>query len=92
MWHQLLDKPDSYQESSGDRYVYVYRSQGGERGLDQSPLYYHSPRTAGRGLAAKVTATGRWQDICIGTSIEDDIRYIITAPPLPTTHTGSALS
>ena len=79
MWHQLLDKPDSYLESSiTAMYVYVVA-----RAVNQgwiSPRFISVAQNGWNALASKVTADGQLPDICIGTSIEEDIRYYYTRP------------
>lgn len=79
MWHQLLDKPDSYQESSVTAmYVYTVAKAVNEGWI--SPRFITIAQNGWRALMRKVTADGQIPDICIGTSIEEDIRYYYTRP------------
>jgi len=79
MWHQLLDKPDSYQESSVTAmFTYTVAKAVNEGWINRR--YISIAQNGWQGLAAKVTPDGQVQDICIGTSIEDDIRYYYTRP------------
>ena len=79
MWHQLLDKPDSYLESSVTA-MFVYTVAHAVNKGWISPLYLTIALDGWRGLAKEVTPDGQLQDICIGTSIEEDIHYYYTRP------------
>ncbi|HEY4147379.1 MAG TPA: glycoside hydrolase family 88 protein [Chitinophagaceae bacterium] len=79
MWHQLLDKPDSYAESSVTAmFTYAVAKAVNEGWINRR--YISIAQNGWQGLAAKVTDDGQVQDICIGTSIEEDIRYYYTRP------------
>lgn len=79
MWHQLLDKQNSYEESSVTA-MYVYTVA---RAVNQgwiSPRYLSIAQLGWNALAKKVTQDGRVPDICIGTSVEEDILYYYNRP------------
>ncbi|MDB5192669.1 MAG: glycoside hydrolase family 88 protein [Segetibacter sp.] len=79
MWHQVLDKPNSYEESSVTA-MYVYTVA---RAVNQgwiSPRYLTIAQIGWNALAKKVTPDGQVPDICIGTSIEEDIIYYYNRP------------
>jgi unsaturated rhamnogalacturonyl hydrolase len=79
MWHQILDKPDSYLESSVTAmFVYTVAKAVNEGWIDKRFLAI--AQNGWDALAKKVTADGQVADICIGTSIEEDIRYYYTRP------------
>ena len=79
MWHQLLDKPDSYIESSVTA-MFVYAvAKAVNMGWINS-RYITIAENGWEGLTKKVTADRQIPDICIGTSIEEDIRYYYTRP------------
>lgn len=79
MWHQLLDKPDSYLESSiTAMYVYTIAKAVNEGWINKRFI-----TIAQRGwdaLSKKITADGQIPDICIGTSVEEDISYYYNRP------------
>jgi len=79
MWHQLLDKPESYLESSVTAmYVYTVAKAVNEGWINRRFI-----TIAQRGwdaLAKKITADGQVPDICIGTSVEEDISYYFNRP------------
>jgi rhamnogalacturonyl hydrolase YesR len=79
MWHQLLDKPDSYEESSvTSMFIYTVAKAVNEGWI---PAKYISIAENGwLALAKNVTPGGQVKNICIGTSIYDDIRYYYTRP------------
>jgi unsaturated rhamnogalacturonyl hydrolase len=79
MWHQLLDKPDSYLESSVTAmFVYTVAHAVNKRWID--PDYISIAYNGWHGLANEVTADGELRDICIGTGIEEDIRFYYDRP------------
>jgi len=79
MWHQILDKPDSYLESSVTAmFVYTVAKAVNEGWIDKR--FISVAQNGWDALAKKVTAEGQIPDICIGTSIEEDIRYYYTRP------------
>ena len=79
MWHQLIDKPESYLESSVTAmFVYTVAKAVNEGWINKRFI-----TIAQRGwdaLAKKVTADGQVPDICIGTSVEEDISYYYNRP------------
>jgi hypothetical protein len=79
MWHQILDKPDSYLESSVTAmFVYAIAKAVNEGWINKR--FITIAQNGWDALAKKVTADGQIPDICIGTSIEEDIRYYYTRP------------
>ncbi len=79
MWHQVLDRPDSYPESSVTAmFVYTIAKAVNEGWIDKR--FITIAQNGWDALAKKVTADGQVPDICIGTSIEEDIRYYYTRP------------
>jgi rhamnogalacturonyl hydrolase YesR len=79
MWHQVLDKPESYLESSVTAmYVYTVAKAVNEGWINKRFI-----TIAQRGwdaLSKKITADGQVPDICIGTSVEEDISYYFNRP------------
>ena len=79
MWHQLLDKPDAYLESSVTAmFVYAVAKSVNEGWIPAR--FFSIAQNGWDALAQKVTPDGQVTDICIGTSIEEDIRYYYTRP------------
>ncbi len=79
MWHQLLDRPDSYLESSVTAmFVYVVAKAVNKGWINKR--FISIAQNGWEGLSKKILPDGQVQDICIGTSIEEDIRYYYTRP------------
>jgi rhamnogalacturonyl hydrolase YesR len=80
LWHQLLDKPDSYTESSASA-MFVY---GIARAVNQGWIddrYATVALTGWRGLKKlKITEEGQIKDICVGTGIQDDLVFYYNRP------------
>jgi unsaturated rhamnogalacturonyl hydrolase len=79
MWHQVLDRPDSYLESSVTA-MFIYTVAKAVNNGWINKRYISVAQNAWEGLRKKITPDGLVQDICIGTSIEEDIRYYYTRP------------
>lgn len=79
LWHQLLDKPDSYLETSVTAmYTYAVARAVNEGWIDHH--YIAIAREGWKGLTAKVTANGELEDVCIGTNMDEDIKFYYTRP------------
>jgi len=79
LWHQLLDKPDSYLETSVTAmYTYAVARAVNEGWINAK--YIAIAREGWKGLAAKVTADGQLEDVCIGTNMDENIKFYYTRP------------
>jgi len=79
LWHQVLDKPDSYLESSVTAmFTYAVARAVNEGWINKT--YLTIAEDGWKGLASKVTPDGQVQDVCIGTNIGDNIRVVILIP------------
>lgn len=79
LWHQVIDKPDSYLESSCTAmFVYSIARAVNEGWIDKS--YLSIAETGWKGLLTKIQPDGKVQDICIGTGIEDNIKFYYDRP------------
>jgi unsaturated rhamnogalacturonyl hydrolase len=79
MWHQLLDRPESYLESSVTAmFIYTVAKAVNEGWI---PKRYLTIAYKGwNALSKKITPDGQIPDICTGTSVEDDISYYFLRP------------
>ncbi|MBN2013497.1 glycoside hydrolase family 88 protein [candidate division KSB1 bacterium] len=80
LWRQLIDKTDSYTESSGSAmFVYGVAKAVNEGWIDQR---YASIALQGwNGLKEhKITPEGDLKDVCVGTNIDDSIVYYYNRP------------
>jgi len=91
LWHQLLDKPDSYLETSVTAmYTYAVARAVNQGWINEK--YIAIAREGWKGLASKITADGQLQDVCIGTNMDTDIKFYYTRPTeLNDTHGLGAL-
>lgn len=79
LWHQLIDKPDSYLETSGSAmFVYTVAKAVNEGWIPAS--YLSIAKDGWEGLITKVTPEGQLQDVCIGTGVGNNIRFYYTRP------------
>jgi unsaturated rhamnogalacturonyl hydrolase len=79
MWHQLLDKPGSYLESSVTAmYVYTVAKAVNEGWINKR--FITIAQRGWEALEKMITADGQVPDICIGTSVEEDISYYYNRP------------
>jgi unsaturated rhamnogalacturonyl hydrolase len=92
LWHQVLDRPDSYLESSVTAmFTYAVARAVNEGWINKS--YMTIAEDGWKGLATKITPDGQIQDVCIGTNIGDNISFYYNRPKeLNDTHaTGAVL-
>ncbi|MDR1021942.1 MAG: glycoside hydrolase family 88 protein [Prevotellaceae bacterium] len=79
-WHQLIDKSDSYQESS----VTALFTYGVAKAVNESwiPDSYRSIALNGWKAmkSEKITDDGRFKDVCVGTGITDDLPFYYNRP------------
>ena len=80
LWHQMLDKPDSYLETSASA-IFVYAIA---RSIDRgwlAPVAYGSVAQAGwMGLTTRVNARGQVEGTCVGTTLASDNVYYYNRP------------
>ncbi|MES2278770.1 MAG: glycoside hydrolase family 88 protein [Bacteroidota bacterium] len=91
LWHQLLDKPDSYLETSVTAmYTYAVAAAVNEGWINDK--YISIAREGWKGLQTKITPDGQLQDVCIGTNMDEAISFYYTRPTaLNDTHGLGAL-
>jgi unsaturated rhamnogalacturonyl hydrolase len=80
LWHQVLDKTDSYLESSCTAmFTYCIARAVNEEWID--PRYGSIAVRGWEGLKDnKITPDGQVKDICIGTGIEDNLVFYYNRP------------
>lgn len=79
LWHQIIDKPDSYLESSGTAmFIYSIAKAVNEHWIPAS--YKTIARQGWKGLTKQVLPDGRIENVCIGTGIEDDLSFYYNRP------------
>jgi unsaturated rhamnogalacturonyl hydrolase len=79
LWHQLLDKPDSYLETSCSAMFTYAIAKGVNNGWLDSR--YGSIALAGwEGIKSKIQDDGQVTDICVGTWINNDLVFYYKRP------------
>jgi rhamnogalacturonyl hydrolase YesR len=80
LWHQMLDKTDSYLETSASA-IFVYAiARAVNRGWI-APATYGSVAQAGWiGVATRVNARGQVEGSCVGTTLASDNVYYYHRP------------
>jgi Predicted unsaturated glucuronyl hydrolase involved in regulation of bacterial surface properties, and related proteins len=80
MWNQLLDKSDSYDESSVTAmFVYGVAKAINNKWID--PSYRSIARTGWNALKNnEITSDGRFTNVCVGTGISDDLPFYFNRP------------
>jgi rhamnogalacturonyl hydrolase YesR len=80
LWHQMLDKPDSYLETSASA-IFVYSLARAINAGWISPVSYGSVAQAGWiGVTTRVNARGQVEGTCVGTTLASDHVYYYNRP------------
>jgi unsaturated rhamnogalacturonyl hydrolase len=79
MWHQLLDRTDSYLETSATAMFTFAVARGVNRGW-LSPAYAPVAQTGWRALERRIRADGQIDGICVGTTAAHDAVYYYNRP------------
>ena len=79
LWHQLLDKPDSYLETSASAMFTFAIARGVNRGW-LPPSYAPVAQAGWRALEQRVRPDGQIEGICVGTTAAYDAVYYYNRP------------
>lgn len=79
LWHQLLDKEDSYEEITGTS-MFVFGIARGVREGWIHPDFIYVAQQGLRGIMTKITPEGDVTAICVGTGIMPSLQYYYTRP------------
>jgi len=79
LWHQLLDKTDSYLETSASAMFVFAIARGVNRGW-LSPAYAPVAQAGWQALATRVRADGAIEGICVSTTAAYDAVYYYNRP------------
>lgn len=79
LWHQLLDKEDSYEEITGTS-MFVYGIARGVREGWLHPDFIYVAQQGLKGIMSKITPEGDVTAICVGTGIMPSLQYYYTRP------------
>jgi len=79
-WHQMLDRPDSYLETSCSA-MFVYGiAHAINRGWVSAPIYGQVAQAGWLGVAGQINARGQVEQSCIGTTYAGDMTYYYARP------------
>ena len=80
LWHQLLDRPDSYLETSASA-MYAYAlARAVNRGWLDRRVYAPVAVLAWNAVTTKVSAAGEVEDVCVGTGMAFDPAFYYHRP------------
>jgi len=79
-WHQLIDRNDTYQETSATA-IYSYAiARAVNRGYVDAAMYGPMANLAWNAVASKVTQNGEIEGICVGTGMAFDPAFYAYRP------------
>lgn len=79
-WHQLIDRNDTYQETSATA-IYAYAiARAVNRGYVEPQMYGPMANFAWNAVASKVLANGQIEGICVGTGMAFDPAFYAYRP------------
>lgn len=84
MWHQLIDHPQSFEESSGSGMFTFALITGVKNGWLDAKTYGPAARKAWLALAGYVDQNADVTNVCVGTGKNTSLEYYLTRPR----HTG----
>jgi rhamnogalacturonyl hydrolase YesR len=79
LWHQLLDDPQSFEETSGTG-MFTYALIVGIKHGWLGPEYADCARRGWLALCGKIDAKGNLHDICVGTNQSRDKQFYLDRP------------
>ena len=80
MWHQLLDDPESYPESSCTGMFLFALASGVDKGWISAEQYSGKVKKAWDALAGYVNEKGEVENVCVGTNAKDNKKHYLTRP------------
>jgi rhamnogalacturonyl hydrolase YesR len=80
LWHQLLDRPDSYLETSASAMYAYAMARAVNRGWIDRRAYAPVALLAWNGVTTKVSAAGEVEDVCVGTGVGFDAAFYYFRP------------
>lgn len=80
MWHQLLDDPESYPESSCTGMFLFALASGVDYGWLPFEKYAANVEKAWNALASYVNEKGETENVCVGTNAKDNKKHYLTRP------------
>ena len=79
-WHQLLDRPETYNETSATAIFAYALAHGVNEGWLDAEIYGPVAQLAWEAVASKINAKGEVEDVCVGTGMGFDPAYYAYRP------------
>ncbi len=80
LWHQMLDKTDSYLETSASAMFVYAMARAVDRGWIAAPVYGAVAQAGWAGLVTRINARGQVEGSCVGTTLAGDHVYYYNRP------------
>lgn len=77
MWHQLIDHPEAWPETSGTGMFTFAMITGVKEGWLDRKMYAAAARKAWLGLVSYIEPNGDIRDVCEGTGKKNDLQYYL---------------
>jgi rhamnogalacturonyl hydrolase YesR len=82
MWRQLIDKPESYEETSSTAMFGYAMMLGVKKNLLPAEPYKSACDKAWKSLSKYINDSGDVSDVCIGTGQSQDVNFYLTRPKM----------
>jgi unsaturated rhamnogalacturonyl hydrolase len=79
-WHQLLDRNDSYLETSASAIFTYCIAHAVNQGWVAAPTYGDIAQVGWQGVATQINARGQVENTCVGTTFAGDVVYYYNRP------------
>lgn len=79
LWHQLLDKVDSYLETSCSAMFIYTIARAVNKGYIE-PRYASIAQRGWEGVRSKIRSDGQIEGVCTGTGVSDDLAFYYRRP------------
>ena len=80
LWHQLIDHPESFEESSSTAMFTFALISGVKNGWLETDPYGPAARRGWLGLVSHISEDAAIREVCDGTNKRDDLNYYLTRP------------
>lgn len=81
-WHNVLDRPDSYEEVSGTAIFTMAIAKGINEGWLNRETYLPNVLLGWKAISSSIEADGTVHNICVGTMSSEDVNYYMNRPKI----------
>ena len=81
MWHQLIDKKESFKETSSTGMFGFAFTVGVKKGILPEEPYRNAYTKAWNALTEYIDEDGKVSEVCVGTGQSKDVNFYLTPPP-----------